>query len=787
MPDTKDDVPTVSDTDGSAAAPSATDDALKALATLSVDPSNTGGPSTPGPAPLGVPAPAVPVPSPLASTPGLAPGMTPPMGPPGADQGAIQALGAIQTPGPAAGPPPGAGPENPYPIGQGQIGMPSTPPAQPVNPYSAKAPGAQLDPVQAAITNAAAGEDQAVAEAARAHSDLETKKVQALQEHGTAVAKTMTDYADALAREDQGNALARDALHRQAATENAAWMKDMDSAVAKEPDPGRWWENTNGFAKVMWLLSLAFSAKAMQHGATKNTALDMIRGEIDADVRDQKDRMAKQLDVLKQRGTLLAQDHSQKLADLSQDHTARVARLGVMEQALAAKANIPGASDLAVADAAGKDWVSQEKAKIAKDRYDKQVAAGESELNRRSQDRRAYMEIDARRKIAEMEDKTKRDLADEKIEARLAEKLGKGAKGDQLPIPESSGVSLVHDDGSHAQFAVPKGKSAEDASQAITDATVMHTELANLRQKLDSVSSTDFLTKSDNEFNSALASTADRMANKLGGTRGAANPGFREQMYQQLLGEDYNSFVSKIKGSREKAGQILDERIASVEQDLKQRLSSIPGSNLADLESKGYNFGFKLNSTRAGERSATTADDALAAGGAPVNYDHPGDETQYRKAKANDTLPVLPPKLQHEVRIAQDEWKAHSPESIDVLYAKAKDKIEAFRDKDAKEGTGPQADPALDQANDALTRISAEHEDAKKHAEAALLATRQDAFYGTRGQVTPEEITKIAAEHGVSGLSRKEIAELVDAVNETRAKTGDKAESIRNVMQYIPR
>lgn len=791
MPDTS---TTVADAEGTAAAPSATDDALKALASLSVDPANTVGPPQAQPLSLGLPAPATPVPSPT-QAPGTPPGMTPPNPAEIGASGALDAIGASgagqAAPSSTSAPTPSqqlpGGPQDPYGAAPSQAGM-----GIPQNPYAAQGalPTGKMTPEQAAQA-----ENDAILGAAQTHTDALQSKVLSDREHMTAQAKVMSDYADALGAENNATTLARDAIHRSHAAENAQWMKDMTAAVNKEPDSGRWWEDQSSFSKVMWLMSLAFSAKAMAHGATKNTALDMIRAEIDGDVREQKERLTRQLDLLKTKGTLSAQDYAEKLSDLSSDHSARVARLMTIEKAQEARAAIPGAADLTAATMAGRDYLQKEMVGVAKDRYDKSVASAEADLTRRSAERRESIQLGYQDKWHNQEDKRARDLAaitdlrdrdlaQEKIDARIAAADKKGDKDDRLAIPASSGAMLVGPKGEQVQIKVPK-EHAQKVSDSINDATQLASGIKYLQDKLQDTSSTDYLLKNENQFNSALAKVADKIMVQSGGKRGLSSEQVRDQVYQQLLGENYGSAWAKLKGkSREEVVSVLQHNLDQINPALHNELKSVAGSNLADLEGQGYHVGINMNDVRPMESTPHTPTQVLASMGVKSEVPHPqtGDEYRQAKARGDEFLPRLRPELETELTDAQKKWPTASPTHIREGFLDARSRISKWSDAAEAAAKTPEQKQAVHaQTEDALLRLSTEESDIRDKASKALDSIKSDlidtkqshdqASVGPNGkpwEPSVSDVKHLAERKGLTNLDPEDIVKLIEDVKHVR-------------------
>lgn len=728
----------------------------------------------------------------LAAVGGGAPGMTPSTGgPPGQvgtlapspQAGAASALDAFQG---ATGVnlPQGGGPlsnpvlrvrqgvpQNPYE--NPMQTMPDRSGMQPQNPYEKPMTpmGQKLSPVQ----QAARDEDTALAESAQAHSDALKSQNAATAAHANALADVQERHAQAIAANDRQFQAAREALHKQSAAETAAWMHQLDTTVAKEPNPGRWWEHQGGFSKVMWLMSLAFGTMAAAKSpGTKNVALEMISREVDEDIARQKDRLARELDTAKLKGTMMQKDQAQKLADLTDDHTAKAARLAVLERALETRTTAPGSADDAAAQAAGLDWVKKEKLGVAKDRYDKAVSMGEAELARKNQIAVAGIHAQSARDVAIIHETGENSRAMITAGARL---LGqqKGPKPDFQDIPQQAGVKVRTADGKVANLSVHKDQ-VKEVTQLIQNTNATGNALADLREAIQNSDLSDKILNNDNARRAALKKLADPIIKQMGGR---FNKDTVNEAQQYFLGENPDSLLQRLKGgSKEEIVALLDKELADLPGTATKKLQAFP-SNLSD--DPNARIELNLERTSAPRTPNQTQEDRLAAAGVPQQGPaHPQTEGEYLKAAERErsvkgtglpdlgkSYPDLGTRVTDALRDFGSLPGAHgrpSPGNVKALKGAAEDEILDWREKHR----GDQA--AVDAANDALVRVQAEAHKARDAAQEKYDAVKEQAYnfahprLGSDHEIDPAKVKEIAERKGVD-LTAKEIGELVDYVN----------------------
>lgn len=705
-------------------------------------------------------------------------------------------------PAPAGGPPTGAGPVDPYatlaitgqggPPGQPTPGItPDTgrmlansltgtpqPPGAPGGGTGAPGPRKPLNAEDAAdqdVTNAFGATAKSADQAA-------VLKNQAERDRLNAQADAMVQGNTKIAADDTAYYKARMANEAAADLETKQWMQDLDKKSKEEPNPHRWWDNTSSFGKAMWLASLAFSTMGQAKVGGKNIAGEMMSSEIDADIARQKDSLTRQIDAMKLKGQEIDKTSARKLADLQDVHAARVTRLMSLQQAMVLRAGAPGSTDdkAAVANAnaeLGKLAISEAQKK-------RELISGERQktLDRQHEDYRAANTINAENNRqtnsigAENERHTedridKYNLAGikfgEKLEGAGADKEHK----DYIPLSpaaqiyrlDANGNKVLDESGQPEPVRIHKDAFKDVGPEAV-NATALANGLHGLRDQMADSTTRGRLLKNDVALNSAVKSVLDPQIKAMGLRPGAET---YKNVSEQILGEDYDSFMSRLKSNPDDVVQVLDQKIRDLPGDIQHKLAVV-----SDLR-EGESIGFGLPDTTGKKPTAPSPEDEQqrATGKAPAQLHLSGPDDFTGAAKYGDQIKdQLPTDLHKTVVEALGHFEAQNPSAV-VGDAEA-GAIESIKKSKADDKEKGDAIALVRQRADVARHVQESHESALKgYMSAEALRRSQSPFSPSTGKPefslpnTEDARRDLAARFELGGMTDAQLKELVDEVN----------------------
>ncbi len=425
------------------------------------------------------------------------------MMPPGFDPAAeaAKAISALQAP-PTLGfqpPPQAAAPAPVAPAGPAPAPAPQAAPAPDAGPsLSLPKPPGSLPEANDQVASAVTEQGQTAADAGLAKFDADqarqTRQAAVAEEHANRLGQLQADRVKASAN-----------AHASADIETANHLQKLQDLAAKEPNPARWWENQSGLGKALWALSLITGSaySALTPGA-RNAGLEMIRSEVDADIKRQQARLATELSALREAGGFMKDRQQRVLSDLSDEYTMALTRYQALERAADARAVVPGDLDAMAAKAQAKamfaelktpyiskwrDMKFQEQEQANARAHDKAMQGARFWHDKRMQDDR--QEFD--KSQAELDRQLKRDLAPVSVDMGMASgrnPIGKDNKPQYVEMSQRArpdgqrGVVLTdaygkeYDDG---KVLFRDDKAAEAANKAVSagnEAAKFMTELS---------------------------------------------------------------------------------------------------------------------------------------------------------------------------------------------------------------------------------------------------------------------------------------------------------------------
>ena len=550
-------------------------------------------------------------------------------------------------------------------------------------------------------------------ETAQAKAELEAKA-----SHENAKATAAEKYAADLTKANQDYETRREAAHKAAAAETAAWMQDLDHKAAEEPSPGRWWENTSNFGKAMWLASLAFGSAAVAHGAKSNVALDMMDEVIKEDIQSQKDRIARQMDTLRQRGQVMREDQKERLSDLTDDHTMAVSRYNAILQAAQARAEVTNSKDEASALAKVRTLMDTRKA-----------AAATESLKERTQERLNTAQQGHATAMENLRFQHQKELKQMEEDAALAAKLlTAGGKGEGLPVAAATGISVVDRAGKVRQASFPK--EAASVVQKISENVPL--EAKTLREAEDALRHASreslLLAKhgGDPELMSKIYSVLDPIIQQTAGMSGLSRQGAREAIAAQVFGvKDMFGLKEAIVENPNKIADVLKRRREDLQSVSEAKLNAILGADLGPNERIVYSIpdvgaATPSESTGADVKAnmlATEPGSGQAAPESTTKVVHPRTADEVRERKATGDLPALPGELNSMVERRITGMDIVSPDTVKRAAKLALDDIAGWEARHLEGRSGEDAAGVRANAADARLRVDAAKQEAAKRVE----------------------------------------------------------------------
>lgn len=199
----------------------------------------------------------------------------------------------------------------------------------------------------------------------------------------------------------------------------AASMSRMSQLAKEEPNPARWWENQDGLGKALWAMSLVFSSAyvALTPGA-KNTALEMVQGEIRRDVEAQMARNRREMAIEEMSATNI-QRKGQRASDrLRSKYEREYATIMALERAWVARAAVPNDLDAAAMKQEGIAFLSGMRLQLAQQKRAEDVAAGRAQLQMKHDKEMLALRNAQEDKMFWWLDKQRRDLAELELSAK---------------------------------------------------------------------------------------------------------------------------------------------------------------------------------------------------------------------------------------------------------------------------------------------------------------------------------------------------------------------------------
>lgn len=582
-----------------------------------------------------------------------------------------------------------SGPSDAY--AAGEITQAPAPIGSQRQPKLAK-PG-RVDPVTAANADVDASQ-AAAAQAVYDHGVASNVAQRELAERRAASAEA---HAAQQAQADQQFQAARAAAQAQSEKETAQWMADMERKAKEEPNPKRWFASQSTASKVLWLMSLAFGTKAaMTAPGVQNIGLAMIKEELDKDMGEQKAQLAREMEVMRTRGSRLDKKQADRMAFLKDDHNIRTGQLLALEKAALERANAPGSADDQAAMAQAHSWLAQQRMGTAAQRAQQAFNAREAQLGR---GHAAWMQRNSQQFQAEQNaiaaaERAAKDALDrmfkeqEAQSARAAKAAAQGAN--TFTIGRDSGIQLVTGGKSAPLSINTEGAAGQKRAEQVTTLSNAAQEVtAELRIIQDAIKDGSFLerlTGSDANLQAAvtrlgyskakendprgIVTNADFTAglvSAMGAKYDTATGRFMYELKQHIGGKDPSAALAKS----------IDKELAIVESRTNAKLNSF-----VPLEERGGgSIVWRAQNRNPAEAQTETLDqrEARIRGDLPSDQDGPKpirsqadlkSATEAAKAGATDALPHYQRSADGDsnakyVATAREEFKALSPEKID--------------------------------------------------------------------------------------------------------------------------
>lgn len=606
-------------------------------------------------------------------------------------------------------------------------------------------------------------------------------KVQAIDQYNATKAKqdavnlAQANYVDQLNANEVQYQKERALAHASAAAETAAWMRDMDQKAAEEPQPNRWWTSTTSFGKALWMLSLAFGAKAAQTPGVKNIALEMMQHTIDDDMAIQKDKLKNQREAIKEKGSRMVEMQKQTLEDQRDDYTHQVGRINALLAANTVKANSTTDADLKAQLAAVDTELNIRKVQWAAKRADQATQERLKTVEEAHADRRQATteEFGLKKQSLEQQWRTieeekdrqlKRDLAEESASAKLAAAEAKAQhKADNFEFAGSEGqsgvnVQSVDKSGKPVTYnlSVPKER-AKDAQEIVQNSQAKLVALSTLRDEIKKNGIPYGAFSNDVSGVQALKAVADPQIRQMSGR---FNKDTVKEVQEYIVGEDPTSLINRLKGgSADDIVKTLDREIAEATGATKQRLSAIPGINIADDPNAKIIF---------------TAPDTRGPGS---HEQTPDEKIEAATGKAPPTVKLTTPK---DIKQFGDEAKDALPSSLRSIIDNAQTSLEEGHTKDNVLNIRQKAAKAIDEwkaghaggdvsASNATKLLDSYKDEANKIADKLpSIVDELSHPINEYKDITKDEVVSKLNRAGLTSISSKEIQDIVNQVNATR-------------------
>lgn len=661
-------------------------------------------------------------------------------------------------------------------------------PRNPQNPYASRGEGvapqpvrlddvsqARLDQINAEKRSAFAGADEE-AYKGQLQQDVESRKADVAEQH----ARNMTALdADYIAKRDQAR--------RDASVETAAWVAKQKQLVAQEPNRTRYWENSSGFSKAMWLIGVFGTAVAnSNHPGTANQALQMLEHELDSDVQIQKDRINRQVQEGELEGRLMEKGQATRITDNEDDYSKTITRYATIKDAMMQRASVypPGSAQAAaymhantvfqgkMADIAGKREAETYNSKERAITQANETARSNAKIQ--SEEKMKLLEIQSRYDLANIEAKTK---AGERADARAAK-----AAEDTRTVPTSTGWSVVgpQERGSITRFlatgagAAPNvGRVAvhkdsyEKAGEAMSGYTTAYNSMVRLHDAMNDATTAEYYMNSDAALTGAIREVGAAYAKVLNGGRGPLNEGDQKRGEEVAFGVDADSFLAKLKGAnKEERLKMIQERVNRLPKEAENAISTQYG----DMLKPGERIHFAPPDTNVQPQAKTTEEQETIPGSPAQGVPAPTNRQEYEKLKKADAqlgggvLPKLPDKIGIIVKDATADISGGDREHIDKVREGALKALAAYKDSNPKATA------------DAQVRIEAESaiaQEKTKDLDSAIIKRIQSDLVKSRTGFTnshmreyePADIKQMMDDSGINNVSRERILKTLELAN----------------------
>lgn len=327
-----------------------------------------------------------------------------------------------------------------------------------------------------------------------------------------------------------GRAQQRDMARRASALKLAAAQQRVDDLTNKEPDPGRFWANADGYKKAAYALAVVAGIYAnSRNPGAKNAAIEQLLSEVDADVAEQRSTLGRQRAAALSNLDQTRADEQERLSEIEESYQQTLARIASLSKVAQAKAQQAGAGSRA---AAAYEGVRQELLGAAAqltqrtgERLEKQENQLREFADARKRQSREFGHADQMqsRSFQQQERMAGIELRNDLI------KKGAGEAEDLRFVPPKSGLRLVtnqkDDKGNAIVIPSEQAKLHKDyvlkAGEIAAGANQMTDDLAQLQELLSDRSNWDAIVKDDALYNSKITEVVRRIITNPAFNKGA--------------------------------------------------------------------------------------------------------------------------------------------------------------------------------------------------------------------------------------------------------------------------
>lgn len=468
-------------------------------------------------------------------------------------------------------------------------------------------------------------------------------KNQAARAQAAREGKAYLDTADLYNAANEEYSKALDQAHRAAAAENAQWMQQMDALGKQEPNNHHWFESKSTLGKGLFMLSMLTGAKAE---ALSPRVTASIFGDInkmmDDDVKAQEQRIARQVDIGKQRGVIMQREQQQILTDLQDRFSKKVMKIEALKNAFLAQAKAPSSTDDKAAVAAVVAELDKQRVNIAGERMKESVTMREGVLNRQK-------------------DITVANIKEAGDNARLGATLKKdydlaALSASQKETPEEKKMVDQQGLADNATLIGPDGKARGDgvvlihkdkkpeASQLSAAASARYAALVRVRDAIKNDTFSDLVLKKDPQMTSDVVMLGYTGARTLDPSGRITDKDF-EAAVENQLGGDLSTLRGRAaqvgKGGFDKLVPFLDKEIADLPKRTGKALEDYVDYSLP--QNKGAHVIWHPKDLEAAPPREPGAAETLANAGVPADQvpktPEPVSRTQFENERALNALP----------------------------------------------------------------------------------------------------------------------------------------------------